>query len=728
MKVGITYDLKQEYAEMGYSAEDIVEFDREDTIAAIEAVLIDMGFRTDRIGNVKRLVERLAGGERWDLVFNIAEGMRGFGREAQIPGLLEAYGIPFTFSDSLVCAIALHKGMTNRVLRSCGIPTADFFVAQTESDFLKVRLRFPVFLKPVAEGTSKGVSSRNKVWTREELLEVGSAMLRRYKQPVLVEEFLPGREFTVGIVGTGEKARALGALEVKLLASAEPEVYSFDNKALFEDRVRYEVASEDDECAAKAIDIALRAHIALGCRDVSRVDLRCDSFGEPRFLEINPLPGLNPEISDLAILCKLVNMPYESLIREIVMSALERVEGVSVQARQSKAEAVQRAEFAFQPDLFSTRVCVNLVRGRRKPRALFLHEKAFSDSRLDIKDVEKEMAHLWNILETLGFQVMAYPISLNISTVCKVLTRVKPDVVFNLSDSVEGEGRLIYLATAVLDKLGIPYAGNNTEALFLTSNKVVAKDIMRNSGIPTPRFATMEQIFLGEIDFPPPYILKSVWEDASVGLDEDSVFYDKETLKEEMLKRLERLGGSAFAEEFVDGREFNVSIISSPSGARVLPIAEMKFVDWPQHKPRVLGYTAKWRVDSFEYAHTTRSFAFSPADEQLLKRLGNLALRCWERFGLKGYARVDFRVANDSSVYVLEVNANPCLSPDSGFIAACREAMLSDEQALALILSDLNRPVPSHVIPMASSKVRGKVYRRLEDLAPVAKVKGQQAL
>jgi len=727
MKVGITYDLKQEYVDMGYSAEDLVEFDREDTIGAIEAVLIDMGFRTDRIGNIKRLVERLAGGERWDLVFNIAEGMRGFGREAQIPALLEAYGIPFTFSDSLVCAIALHKGMTKRVLRSCGVPTADFFVAETENDFLKARIPFPVFLKPVAEGTSKGVSSRNKVWTQEELLEVGTTMLKRYKQPVLVEEFLPGREFTVGIVGTGEKARALGAMEVKLLESAEPEVYSYNNKALFESRVCYEVVREDDECVAKAIEIAVMAHIILGCRDVSRVDIRCDRLGEPKFLEINPLPGLNPEVSDLAILCKKINMPYDVLIREVVMSALERVEGARVPPRQSKAEGMQRGDFAFQPDLFSTRVHVNVAKGRRKPRALFLHERALSDSRLDIKDVEKEMAHLWGVLENLGFEVMAYPMSLNMSTVCKVLARVKPDVVFNLSDSVEGEGRLIYLATAVLDKLGIPYAGNNTEALFLTSNKVVAKDIMRYAGIPTPRFATMEEIFLDEINFPPPYILKSVWEDASVGLDEDSVFYDKDALKEEMLKRLERLGGSAFAEEFIDGREFNVSIISSPSGPRVLPIAEMRFVDWPEGKPRVLGYTAKWSVDSFEYAHTTRSFSFSPVDEPLLRRLANIALRCWDRFGLRGYARVDFRVANDSSIYVLEVNANPCLSPDSGFIAACREAMLSDEQALSLILSDLNRPVPSQVIPMASSKVRGKVYRRFEEIAFVGKEKSQQA-
>lgn len=325
MKIGITYDLRQEYLAAGYGEEETAEFDRPDTIEAIQKALEELGFQTARIGNVRSLAARLSGGERWDLVFNIAEGLVGFGREAQVPALLDAYGIPYTFSDPMVLSLALHKGMTKHIIRDLGIPTADFAVVGKESDIETVALPFPLFAKPVAEGTGKGITAASKISGRSELLFVCRDLLARYEQPVLVETFLPGREFTVGIAGTGKEATPLGVLEVVLRNNAEREVYSYLNKEKCEELVEYRLV--DDDQAKKARQIALAAWRGLGCRDGGRVDLRADAHGTPNFMEVNPLPGLHPQHSDLPILCTAVGITYRELIGMIVRSALSRLNG-----------------------------------------------------------------------------------------------------------------------------------------------------------------------------------------------------------------------------------------------------------------------------------------------------------------------------------------------------------------------------------------------------------------
>jgi D-alanine-D-alanine ligase len=323
MKIGITYDLRYEYLAAGYSEEDTAEFDRLETIDTLEQTLQQLGYDTERIGHVRQLTARLADGGHWDLVFNIAEGMSGFGREAQVPALLDAFGMPYTFSDPLVLALALHKGMTKHVIRDLGVPTPDFVVVHSEADVEQVHLPLPVFAKPVAEGTSKGISAASKISTRQELRAVCHDLLHRYRQPVLVETFLPGRELTVGIVGTGIQARALGVMEVVLLKEAEPEVYSYANKALYETRVQYRLVQ--GSLATQAMQIALQTWQGLGCRDGGRVDLRCDRYGMPSFLEVNPLPGLHPEHSDLPILCGLLDIDYAELLTMILESARRRL-------------------------------------------------------------------------------------------------------------------------------------------------------------------------------------------------------------------------------------------------------------------------------------------------------------------------------------------------------------------------------------------------------------------
>jgi D-alanine-D-alanine ligase len=323
MKIGITYDLRNDYLAEGYGEEETAEFDHSQTIEAIEDALQALGYETDRIGHVRTLARRLVADDHWDLVFNIAEGLRGLGREALVPALLDAWNIPYTFSDPLVLSLTLHKGMTKRVIRDLGIPTPDFAVVETPEEIKAVALPFPLFAKPVAEGTGKGVTAASKIENRAHLENVCRELLATYHQPVLVENFLPGREFTVGIIGTGAEAFAPGAMEVLLTEKAEQGVYSYANKENWHGRIEYRLAS--DAMAIAARETALAAWRGLGCRDAGRIDLRVDTNGTPNFIEVNPLAGLRPEHSDLPILCELAGMPYRELIAGIMRSALKRI-------------------------------------------------------------------------------------------------------------------------------------------------------------------------------------------------------------------------------------------------------------------------------------------------------------------------------------------------------------------------------------------------------------------
>lgn len=325
MLIGLTYDLQQDYLEDGYSEEETAEFDSIVTIEGIEDVLRSMGHEPDRIGRASNLMERLSRGDRWDLVFNICEGLHGMGRESLVPAMLDAFEIPYTYSDPLVCALTLHKGMAKRVVRDLGLPTPDFAVIASNSDVAAVNLKYPLFAKPVAEGTSKGVTKESKCDTPEQLARTCRALLEQFKQPVLVERYLPGREMTVGIVGTGPAARVIAAMEVLALKhmGAETEGYSYANKHDWVGKLDYALVK--GTLLDEARDLALKVWRGLGCRDGGRVDLRADEGGRLNFIEVNPLPGIHPQISDLSILNNLAGFKYPDLIGAIVNSAMERV-------------------------------------------------------------------------------------------------------------------------------------------------------------------------------------------------------------------------------------------------------------------------------------------------------------------------------------------------------------------------------------------------------------------
>lgn len=323
-------------------------------------------------------------------------------------------------------------------------------------------------------------------------------------------------------------------------------------------------------------------------------------------------------------------------------------------------------------------------------RVLILHDAVTAQARPDESDVLLQAAHVESALNELGHACSRLALTLDLGAARAAVSKLRPDVIFNLVESVDRQGRLIHLAPTLLDVLGIPYTGASTEAMFCTSGKLVTKRLLDAAGLPTPAWRVLPQLDVGAAVPAGKWIIKSVWEHASVGLDEDSVM-EADTaapLAQALRGRLASLGGEGFVEQFIAGREFNLALIAAPDGPRLLTPAEIVFEGYDDDKPRVVGYRAKWDESSYEYSHTPRRFEFPESDQPLLQQMRALALECWRLFNVRGYARVDFRVDDSGQPWILEINVNPCLSPDAGFAAVLERSGISSREAVQWILAD----------------------------------------
>jgi D-alanine-D-alanine ligase len=326
-----------------------------------------------------------------------------------------------------------------------------------------------------------------------------------------------------------------------------------------------------------------------------------------------------------------------------------------------------------------------------------LHGAVAPDARKDEQDVLVQVRAVSDSLKRLGFEPSAVALDLDLQAAADSLRSLRPRLVFNLVESIGGRDRLQTLAPLLLESLHLPYTGCSSTAMASSGTKLSAKGLLRRAGLPTPPWAVPVEISAGTACIEYPALLKSVWDHASFGLEE--VYESAPQLARALERRWTRSGRSdlppaeeLFAESYVEGREFNLSLLEAEDGVETLPPAEMRFVDYPEGKPRIVGYAAKWDEGSFEYNHTVRSFDFDTPDETLLGRLAELARRCWELFELSGYARVDFRVDAGGRAWILEVNANPCLSPDAGFVAAAERAGFHyDEVVGRLVRTALRR-------------------------------------
>ena len=297
----------------------------------------------------------------------------------------------------------------------------------------------------------------------------------------------------------------------------------------------------------------------------------------------------------------------------------------------------------------------------------------------------------------LGHEVERLTCGLDLDAVVSALRARPPDLAFNLAEGLAGHDRLFSVVPSLLDVLGVPYTGCRAEAVYVTTHKLLAKERLVAAGLPTPPVGALwppgAQRDPGPFE-PGVYIAKPVWEHGSAGMADDSVLEapDRETLQAALRRRAGPAAREWFAERFVEGRELNLSLLDGPSGVEVLPPAEIDFSHYPPGKPRIVGYAAKWAPGSFEYEHTPRRFEHPPEDGALIARVSALALACWDLFGLRGYARVDFRVDERGEPWILEVNTNPCLSLDAGFAAAAERAGLGFAEAVARILAAAPRP------------------------------------
>ncbi len=301
----------------------------------------------------------------------------------------------------------------------------------------------------------------------------------------------------------------------------------------------------------------------------------------------------------------------------------------------------------------------------------------------DNQDTLVQLQEISAILQSLDIETENFALNDSVGELEKNLLRIKPDFVFNLVETLKGTDSLIYLAAALFEFLRLPYSGCSALSLALLSSKVRQKKFLSLAGLPTPDIISEPhpQAAGG------PWIVKSDTEHASVGLNSDSVVTTSRSAKLKIQQLTDTTGGRWFAERFIDGREFNISLLESDNGKpRILPPAEILFENFPDDMPKIVDYAAKWDANSYVYGATPRHFDFTAEDQHLLAKLEELCCKCWDLFALKGAARVDFRIDANGNPWIMEVNANPCLSSDAGFMVAAQKASLSAQKVIMRLL------------------------------------------
>jgi D-alanine-D-alanine ligase len=320
--------------------------------------------------------------------------------------------------------------------------------------------------------------------------------------------------------------------------------------------------------------------------------------------------------------------------------------------------------------------------------ALILYNKISANPKEDELDVLDQVKIVSDALRKLQFKVMEYQIDLNLEKAIQDIRKIQPDFIFNLVETLDNKGEFVYIPAAILTCINIPFTGNPLIPLFFAANKVLAKEQLTNLDIRTPAWFTLDQ--LDKLRKDRKYILKPTWEEGSLGLDEDSVFDGSDN--NFILNIATKNKHYFFVEEFVEGREFNVSIIGTKDGPVMLPIAEMTFLKYPEGKPRIMGYTAKWKEDSFEYSHTLRTFDIPAEDNDIKAEIEKICKKCWNSLGFKGYVRIDFRMGTDRIPMVIDLNLNPCISQSGGFIAATKKAGYKFVDVINQIVEEAMKP------------------------------------
>jgi D-alanine-D-alanine ligase len=320
-------------------------------------------------------------------------------------------------------------------------------------------------------------------------------------------------------------------------------------------------------------------------------------------------------------------------------------------------------------------------------KILIVHNKVPENAGPDEQDVLEQAKLVENACRELDYRVDQVDMDLDLGKAITRIREIRPDLIFNLVETLDNQGEFAFVATSVFSSLQIPFSGSPLVSILLASNKVLAKQELRRAGLPTPGWYPVTDT--GHLDPAKRYILKPTWEEGSLGLDESSVFWGSDTRMTGIACSKDR--DHYFIEEYVEGREYNISILAGKDGPEVLPLAEMQFLDYPEGKPKILGYASKWKENTFEFTHTRRTFTVREEDRELHTELVQLCKKCWHLFNLKGYVRVDFRISTGGDPFIIDINANPCLSSSGGFAAACQKAGIGATEMIRRILEDAYR-------------------------------------
>jgi D-alanine-D-alanine ligase len=309
---------------------------------------------------------------------------------------------------------------------------------------------------------------------------------------------------------------------------------------------------------------------------------------------------------------------------------------------------------------------------------VILHNEVGARALADEQDVLVQAEAVAASLTSLGYAVSQVGVSLDLASIKRRVSELQPGGVFNLIESLDGDERLACAVPILLEGMSVPFTGVGSAAMLVCNDKLLSKRMLRVAGLPTPPWQLCSEAHAtGSITIDPPYIVKSAWKHGSLGLDTESVVDSKDGALAKIAALSPADRASFYVERYIDGREFNLSVMGGRREPRVLPAAEIRFDDHGADMPKVVGYRAKWDADSWDFSHTPRSFEFGAGDQPLLDTLIDIARSCWDILGLTGYARVDYRVDTQGRPWILEVNANPCISPDAGFPAAAQRAGMS---------------------------------------------------
>jgi D-alanine-D-alanine ligase len=653
LRIGLTYNLKPPDA----AGDQFEEFDSLETVEALEGALRARGHTPLRLGWGEEMLANLDR-EKVDGVFNFAEGVGGRGRESQVPAMLEMLGIPFTASDPLTIAITLDKPLAKLLAKAHGIATAPWAVVSGNGQLATGNLRFPLFAKPAGEGSSMGITAAS-VCNSDDELRATVHDLQKYG-PVLVEEFLTGDEFTVGIID-GE---VIGVMQVVPRRRDETFIYSLEVKRDYLQRVDYRLADAPD-----VAEVGRAVWRAFGLRDVARIDVRRDRDGVANFVEVNPLPGMNPVTSDIVILGRLAGIEYDELIGRVIDAAVGRWQlavGSEGPAR-TELPAVNRQP-PTGPARGGVAVCYNDD---------WHHKKNLNDVEMMAEESVAEMAR--QLAEPLGATLV--PVR---DDVVGALRRLKEyDVVFDLCEGVLGRSTWEMHFALGLEMLGIPNANVEPIAVGLCIDKLLVKRLLRAAGLPSPR------LWHGETDGT--WIVKPSREDAGIGIDAASVCTGAAAVEARVRYVQETYRQPALVEEFIQGREFNQAMYFTVDGPVLLPPGEIVFDESLAAKERVVGWKAKWAHDSRE-DRATRPQVPAVIPDTLRRDIADLALSAANVLSLSGYCRFDMRQSRDGRLWIVDINPNPDISSDAGFRRALNAAGTPFPEFLnALIMAALAR-------------------------------------